>query len=154
MELQRHQAEIARRNEQRRRREQEQERDRQRQEKEREQEREQKRQEWERAEQEQRVKDREASLAANRVCPRCKVVRTDGHLWPDGHLYFTRYCENCTNATPHFIYKLTCPLLGLVRYVGITMQSLDRRLQGHMRNDSGTEYKGFCLLICSDYCVT
>jgi len=101
----------------------------------------QKRQERERQEQEQQARNREASLAANRVCPRCKVVRTDGRLWPSGHLYFTHYCDACQDYTPHLIYTLTCPLLGMVRYVGITMQSLNKRLQGHVRGDSGTKRK-------------
>ena len=85
----------------------------------------------------QAAEAREKSLQANRLCPRCKEVRTDGSLWPNGHLYFTRYCEACQDYTPHSIYTLTCPLLGMVRYVGITMQSLNKRLQGHMSSDNG-----------------
>lgn len=101
----------------------------------------QKQQERERQEQERQARNREASLAANRICPRCKAVRTDGRLWESGHLYFPRYCEACQEYTPHSIYTLTCPLFGMVRYVGITMQSLNKRLQGHVRGDSGTERK-------------
>lgn len=92
-------------------------------------------------EQERRARDREESLAAQRVCPRCKQIRTDGHLWPDGYLHFPRFCENCANATPHSIYKLTCPLLGVVRYVGITTASLNKRLGQHVNKNSGTERK-------------
>lgn len=87
----------------------------------------------------------ELSLQANQQCPRCKQIRTDGHLWveDDGkeRLYFSRYCQACTDATPHVIYRLICPILNQVRYIGITSQPLERRLAGHMRKESGTEQK-------------
>jgi hypothetical protein len=94
-------------------------------------------------EREQQAQEREANLKTNQICPRCKQVRRDGKLWENGHLYFSRFCENCTNATPHSIYKLTCPLLGVVRYVGITVSSLNKRLTQHMNKNSGTERKRY-----------
>lgn len=87
----------------------------------------------------------ELCLQMNRLCPRCHQVRTDGTLWishnGEEHLFFRRYCQSCTDATPHKIYKLTCPILEIIRYVGITCQPLNKRLSGHMRNDSGTDVK-------------
>lgn len=101
-------------------------------------------QERERRKQEAEQRQKEASLQANKRCPRCNAIRDDGSLWPDGHLYFSRYCEQCMNATPHSIYTLTCPMLGVVRYVGITTQSLNKRLQQHMDpGKTGIEYKQY-----------
>ena len=88
---------------------------------------------------------RELCLQANERCPRCHQLRTDGDLWilsgGREHLHFSRYCENCTNSTPHSHYVLICPLLEVVRYTGITCQPLKKRLAGHVRGDSGTEQK-------------
>jgi hypothetical protein len=101
----------------------------------------QRRQAEKQAQQAQQAEALKKSLEAHKLCPRCKAIRTDGSLWPDGHLYFRRYCQECTDNTPHMIYTLTCPKLRIVRYVGITSQSLNKRLGGHMGNDGGTEQK-------------
>jgi hypothetical protein len=85
----------------------------------------------------------ELTLQANKRCPRCKQPRTDGHLFiganGEERLYFHRYCQTCIDATSHIIYRLICPLLNQTRYIGITCQPLERRLAGHMRNESGTQ---------------
>src|SRR5262249_12671886 len=93
----------------------------------------------EQEEQRRQARTLELSVQANKQCPRCKYVRTDGQLWilrnGEEHLYFPRYCTACTEATPHLIYHLICPILKQVRYVGITCQLLKSRLGGHMRNE-------------------
>jgi hypothetical protein len=99
------------------------------------------RQEREQEEQWRRARALELSLQANKRCPRCKRVRTDGQLWGEDHLHFTKYCQECTEATPHAIYTLTCPLDGLVRYVGITCRPLNKRLTEHMKSERGSEQK-------------
>lgn len=87
----------------------------------------------------------ELSIQANKRCPRCKQIQTNGVLWilssGEEHFHFPRYCQACIDATPHQIYRLICPILKQIRYIGITSQSLERRLAGHMRNESGTEQK-------------
>jgi hypothetical protein len=93
------------------------------------------------AEQQRQVLARELSIQANQRCPRCKQLRTDGHVWPDGRLYFPRFCGTCVSSTPHSIYKMICPLIRAVRYIGITTRSLNKRLSQHMTGNSGTEYK-------------
>lgn len=91
------------------------------------------------------ARELELSIQANKQCPRCKKAQTNGHLWimSDGeeHFHFPRFCQACNDATPHKIYRLICPILNQTRYIGITSQTLERRLTGHMRNESGTEQK-------------
>lgn len=88
---------------------------------------------------------RDLSRLSGQVCPRCHQPRIDGELWVFSdereHLHFSRYCADCTNSTSHAHYVLYCPLLGVVRYTGITCQPLKKRLAGHLRGDSGTERK-------------
>lgn len=87
----------------------------------------------------------ELSIQANQRCPRCKQVQTNGVLWiwsnDEEHFHFPRYCQACTDVTPHQIYRLICPIFKQIRYIGITSQPLERRLSGHMRNEGGTEQK-------------
>ena len=87
----------------------------------------------------------ELSIQANKLCPRCHQIQTNGDLWirenGEEHFFFPRYCQSCTNATMHSIYILICPILNQVRYVGITCQRLEKRLAGHMRNEGGIEQK-------------
>jgi GIY-YIG catalytic domain len=87
----------------------------------------------------------ELSIQANKRCPRCKQIRTDGTLWifsdSEEHFFFSRFCQACTDGTPHVIYRLICPIFKQIRYVGITSQPIGRRLAEHMRGESGTEQK-------------
>lgn len=87
----------------------------------------------------------ELSIQANKRCPRCKQLRADGTLWifsnGEEHFYFPRFCQACTDGTPHVIYRLICPIFKQIWYVGITSQPIERRLAGHMRGDGGTEQK-------------
>src|SRR6266516_584589 len=93
------------------------------------------------AEQQRQALARELSIQANQRCPRCKQLRTDGHVWSDGRIFFRRFCQACMNGTPHTVYKMICPLIKAVRYIGITTRDLNKRLSQHMQGDSGTEYK-------------
>lgn len=104
-------------------------------------------QEAERLAREQALQARalELSIQANKRCPRCKQVQTNGVLWiwnnNEEHFHFPRYCQACIDATPHQVYRLICPLFKQTRYIGITSQPPKKRLAGHMRNDGGTEQK-------------
>src|SRR5207244_3233110 len=90
--------------------------------------------------------DLEKAMRDNPVlCNRCNQPRTDGSFFlSDGSVYYPRkVCQTCTDNNPHTIYRMKCPLIGLVRYIGITTQSLNKRLGQHMRDGYGVEYKQY-----------